>query len=182
MIPVFLRRASAAALLLATAHTFASCGAARTAKRTVRGAAHGIGTVATLPISLVGDLTDGRKPGKDNYSYTVRGRRYHVLSHGEARRYRETGVASYYGTEGGSYTASGERFNPNGMTAAHKTLPLNARVRVTNLKNGKSVILRINDRGPFSEKRIIDVSRGAASKLDFRGAGIARVCVECLDG
>ncbi len=182
MSPALPRRVLALAFAMVAVQFLVSCGAAKTAKRTVRSAAHGLGTVATLPLALVGDHDDKWKPGKANYGYTVRGRRYHVMSHEDARRYRETGVASYYGTEGGSRTASGERYNPNGMTAAHKTLPLNSRVRVTNLKNGKSVVLRINDRGPFAGTRIIDVSKGAATKLDFRSSGITRVRVECLDG
>jgi rare lipoprotein A (peptidoglycan hydrolase) len=173
---------AATALALVTGVFLTSCGAARTAKRTVHSAAHGIGTVATLPLNLVGGLGSDRKLGKDDYNYTVKGRRYHVMSHSEARRYQETGLASYYGSEGGARTASGEHFNPSGMTAAHTTLPFNTQVRVTNLKNGKSVVLRINDRGPFSGHRIIDVSKGAATKLDFRGAGIVRVRVETVGG
>ncbi len=160
----------------------ASCSAAKTAKRTAHSAAHGLGSVVSLPLSAVGSLTGDRKPGKDDYSYSVRGKRYHVMSHHDARDYCEIGVASYYGSEGGSRTASGERFNPLGMTAAHTTLPLNSWVRVTNLKNGKNVILRINDRGPFTGTRIIDVSKGAATKLDFRGSGVTRVRVETIEG
>jgi len=168
------------AAMLAAASLSSSCGVAKTATKTVHSAAHGIGTVAALPLDVVGGLAGDRKPGKDNYGYTVRGRRYHVMTHAEARLYGEEGVASYYGSEGGSRTASGERFHPHGMTAAHKTLPLNTRVRVTNLKNGKSVVLRINDRGPFVGSRIIDVSKGAASKLDFRSSGVTRVRVETV--
>lgn len=177
-----LRRSVVAALWCVAAAFLSSCGAAKTAKRTVHSAAHGIGTVVTLPLAAVGSLTGDRNPGKEDYGYTVRGKRYHVITHVEARRYDETGVASYYGSEGGSRTASGERYNPSGMTAAHKTLPFNTRVRVTNLRNGKSVVLRVNDRGPFSDKRIIDVSKGAATKLDFRSAGITRVRVETIGG
>src|SRR5687768_15626583 len=75
------------------------------------------------------------------------------------------GVASYYGSElAGNRTASGERFNPHGLTAAHRTLPLGTKLRVTNVANGRSVIVRINDRGPFVGKRVIDVSLGAADR------------------
>lgn len=95
--------------------------------------------------------------------------------------YKETGEASWYGADfhNGS-TANGEKYNMHAMTAAHRTLPLPSIVRVTNLKNGKSVILRVNDRGPFAKDRIIDVSRLAAQKLDFLNQGTTRVRVEIL--
>lgn len=89
------------------------------------------------------------------------------------------GVASFYGgRHHGGPTASGERFNQNAMTAAHRTYPLGTRVKVTNLSNGKSVTLRINDRGPYIRGRIIDVSRGAAAQLGFIANGLAKVRVE----
>lgn len=87
----------------------------------------------------------------------------------------QTGVASYYWQ--GRGTASGERFNPGALTAAHRSLPFNTKVKVTNLRNGKSVIVRINDRGPFVRGRIIDVSRAAASELGFTGRGLTQVKV-----
>lgn len=93
----------------------------------------------------------------------------------------EIGIASYYGSEfKGKKTASGERFDPNKLTAAHPTLPFNTYVRVTNLENGRSVIVRINDRGPFKKKRIIDVSNRAAEILDMVGKGTAKVKVEVV--
>ena len=93
------------------------------------------------------------------------------------------GVASFYdGRLHGGPTASGERFNQNAMTAAHRTYPIGTRVRVTNLNNGKSVTLRINDRGPYIRGRIIDVSRGAAAQLGFIANGLAKVRVERVDG
>lgn len=89
------------------------------------------------------------------------------------------GIASFYGgRHHGGPTASGERFNQNAMTAAHRSYPMGTQVRVTNLRNGKAVVLRINDRGPFVRGRIIDVSRGAASQLGFIGNGLTRVRVE----
>jgi rare lipoprotein A len=95
--------------------------------------------------------------------------------------YRLLGTASYYGSEfRGRRTASGERFNPKAMTAAHKTLPLGSRVRVTNLRNGKSVEVTINDRGPYTGGRIIDLSKGAARKLDMIRSGTAKVRLEVL--
>lgn len=117
--------------------------------------------------------------------YVVKGRRYVPMSVAQARNYRETGLASWYGYEtyhqkGGHMTANGEAFNPNGLTAAHKYLPLPTFVKVTNLKNKRSLILRVNDRGPFVEGRIIDLSAGAARKLGFHKQGTARVRVETV--
>ncbi|MDR3496255.1 MAG: septal ring lytic transglycosylase RlpA family protein [Ancalomicrobiaceae bacterium] len=89
------------------------------------------------------------------------------------------GYASFYGQEHhGSQTASGERFNMHAMTAAHRTLPIGTWVKVTNLLNGKSVVVRINDRGPFVRGRILDVSRNAAVELDFIARGVTRVRIE----
>jgi rare lipoprotein A len=91
----------------------------------------------------------------------------------------QTGMASYY--KHGSRTANGERFNPHGMTAAHRTIPFGTRVLVTNLRNGKSVIVRINDRGPFSKGRVIDLSFGAAQVVGLTASGVAKVKVVPLD-
>ncbi|MBD2436982.1 septal ring lytic transglycosylase RlpA family protein [Nostoc sp. FACHB-110] len=91
------------------------------------------------------------------------------------------GMASFYGYDGsGSMTASGERFNPEAMTAAHRTLPLGTKVRVTNTRNGRSVVLRINDRGPYIRGRVIDVSAGAARILGMVSSGVAPVHIEVL--
>jgi rare lipoprotein A len=91
------------------------------------------------------------------------------------------GEASYYGHElAGNRTASGERFNPNAMTAAHRTLPLGTRLRVTNLSNGRSVIVRVNDRGPFVGNRLIDVSLGAAREINMVRSGKAQVRLEIV--
>jgi rare lipoprotein A len=121
-----------------------------------------------------------------NAPYVVYGRRYVPMSLEEAKTYREKGVASWYGYEtrrkrGGHMTANGERFDPKGLSAAHKYLPLPAYVRVTNLENGRSVIVRVNDRGPFVEGRIIDLSAGAARKLGFYDEGTALVDIEAFD-
>lgn len=95
----------------------------------------------------------------------------------------ETGLASYYGHQyHGRTTANGETYDENQLTAAHRTLPFDTRVRVTNLTNGKEVVLRINDRGPFVDGRIIDVSYRAAGELDFVAAGVVKVRVEVLPG
>lgn len=91
----------------------------------------------------------------------------------------ETGKASFYGFESGTHTASGERFNPHGLTAAHRTRKLGSVVTVTNLRNGKSVVVRINDRGPAKwTGRVIDLSLGAAEVLGMIQAGVVPVSVE----
>jgi len=93
----------------------------------------------------------------------------------------ETGKASYYGDRHhGRKTASGERFDQHALTAAHRSLPFGTRVRVTNLSNERSVVVRINDRGPFVRGRIIDVSRAAAERLGMLRAGVVPVRVEQL--
>ena len=95
--------------------------------------------------------------------------------------FEQIGVASWYGARyHGRSTASGERFDMNALTAAHRTLPFGTRVRVTNLGNGRSVVVRINDRGPFVTGRIIDVSRSAAERLGFTRQGVARVEVRVV--
>ena len=92
------------------------------------------------------------------------------------------GVASYYAEDfNGKLTSNGETYDMNGLTAAHRTFPFGTKVRVTNLENGKSVIVRINDRGPFKEGRIIDLSRGAAERVDLIPTGTARVKLEVLE-
>jgi rare lipoprotein A len=88
----------------------------------------------------------------------------------------ESGVASVYSTESGSRTASGARLNPGAMTAAHRSIPFGSRVLVTNRKNGRSVVVTVNDRGPFVRGRIIDVTPAAAQALGFNG--LAPVTVE----
>ncbi|MXO90586.1 septal ring lytic transglycosylase RlpA family protein [Altererythrobacter aquaemixtae] len=92
-----------------------------------------------------------------------------------------TGVASYYGRRfHGRLTANGERFNMNAMTAAHKTLPFGTRVRVTNPRNGKAVVVRINDRGPFIRGRTIDLSRAAAGEIGIISRGHGRVELDII--
>ncbi|HEX8416543.1 MAG TPA: septal ring lytic transglycosylase RlpA family protein [Methylobacterium sp.] len=89
----------------------------------------------------------------------------------------QSGAASWYAS--GSRTANGERFNPNGMTAAHRSLPFGTRVRVHNTGTGRSVVVRINDRGPFVHGRIIDLARGSARALGM--GGVARVALSVVD-
>ncbi|MBO0904479.1 septal ring lytic transglycosylase RlpA family protein [Jiella sonneratiae] len=91
------------------------------------------------------------------------------------------GSASYYGKRfHGRRTANGERFNMNAMTAAHKSLPFGTKVRVTNRRNGKSVVVRINDRGPYAHGRVIDLSRAAASRIGMLSSGTAPVKLDIL--
>jgi rare lipoprotein A len=100
---------------------------------------------------------------------------------GEQPDYDETGIASWYGpTFYGKYTANGELYDGNALTAAHRTLPMPVNVRVTNLGNGKSIVVRVNDRGPYARGRIIDLSRHAAELLDVVQTGTARVRVTYL--
>ena len=117
--------------------------------------------------------------------YVVRGKRYVPMSVKEASNYRQKGVASWYGYEtyhqkGGHMTANGEAFDPRGLNAAHKYLPLPTYVQVTNLENNRHIIVRVNDRGPFVDGRIIDLSAGAAKKLGFYDKGTAKVLVETI--
>lgn len=96
-----------------------------------------------------------------------------------APSHAQVGMASYY--KSGRLTANGERFNPNGYTAAHRSLKFGTKVRVTNLRNGRSVIVRINDRGPFIRGRIIDLAYGAARAVGMHGSGVAKVRVAILN-
>jgi len=113
-------------------------------------------------------------------SYTVHGTRYYTL--GTSAGYQERGIASWYGTKfHGRRTSSGDAYDMYAMTAAHKTLPLPTYVRVTNLENQRSVVLRVNDRGPFHANRIIDLSYTAAWKLGILAKGTGYVEVRALD-
>ncbi len=117
----------------------------------------------------------------NSLSYVVFGKRYFRLA--SARGFDERGVASWYGRKfHGRLTASGERYDMYSMTAAHTSLPLPTFARVTNLANNRSVVVRINDRGPFVDDRLIDLSYAAAAKLDMLSAGTAKVRVEALSG
>jgi len=116
-----------------------------------------------------------------NYSpYTVLGKTYHVLPDSDG--FVENGSASWYGSKfHGHLTSNGEIFDMFGMTAAHKSLPIPTYAEVTNLDNGRKVIVRINDRGPFHGNRVIDLSWAAASKLGYADKGVANVRIVALD-
>jgi rare lipoprotein A len=139
------------------------------------------------------ESVDGLPPKKaieqgrvKNAPYVVHGRRYVPMSVEEAKTYRQRGTASWYGYEtfekkGGHMTANGESFDPKELSGAHRYLTLPTYVRVTNLENGQSIMVRVNDRGPFVKGRIIDLSAGAARKLGFYEEGTARVDVQAID-
>lgn len=110
--------------------------------------------------------------------YTVSGVAYFPQNY---ESFEETGIASWYGDDfHGKLTANGEVYNMSEMTAAHPTLPLPSMVRITNLRNGKSVIVKVNDRGPFAKSRIIDVSEKAAIALEFKDRGTTEVKIQLL--
>ena len=121
--------------------------------------------------------------GYKDAPYTVKGQRYHPMAPQEAVGYDEVGTASHY--KGGflffpGKTATGEKIYPWSHGAAHKTLPLPCRVRITNLENGRRVKVRVNDRGPFIPGRILDVTAATAKRLGFHAQGLAEVKVEVL--
>ena len=120
-------------------------------------------------------------PSGNKTPYEVLGETYSVLPKSQARGYQATGNASWYGKKfHGRRTASGESFSMFAMTGAHRQLPLPTYVKVTNLDNQKTAIIKINDRGPFDKNRLIDVSYAAAVKLGFANKGLARVKVETV--
>lgn len=129
---------------------------------------HANDTLAALP--------NNAKKAAYNKPYKINGRTYTPML--VATGYKVNGKASWYGAESGNRTASGVRFDPKGLTAAHKTLPIPSIVRVTNLSNGRYVDVVINDRGPFSNGKLIDLSQGAAKQIGMRG--VAEVKVEYL--
>jgi len=141
---------------------------------------------AALPLTLV--ACSSRPGGHDGYqtrSYSVRGQTYHPMSVEQALGYRESGECSWYdesslfGLRRGN-TSLGEKVMPWHLTGAHKTLPLPALVKVTNLENGRSLKIRINDRGPFIPGRHLDVTPRAAKKLGFHKQGLTQTSLEVL--
>jgi|GEM_PF-78277 len=108
--------------------------------------------------------------------------RMNVLAAQTVRRFNQSGLASWYGRQfNGRPTASGERFDMHAMTAAHRSLPLNCYIRVTNQDNGKSVVVKVNDRGPFHGNRILDLSYGAAQQIGITSRGVGNVTIERID-
>ncbi len=145
-------------------------------------------TLTHEEIETIGGLPpkEAIKKGKvKNAPYVVFGKKYYPYSCLEAANYREEGIGSWYGYEtlmqkGGHMTANGEVFDPEQLTAAHKLLPLPSYVKVTNLSNGRSIIVRVNDRGPFVKGRIIDLTPAGAKRLGFYKKGVAWVRVESI--
>jgi rare lipoprotein A len=136
---------------------------------------------AAVDVSRIPDAVPKAEPRSNpgNDPYSVNGVSYTPL--GDARGYRERGVASWYGKKfHGRRTSSGEAYDMYAMTAAHKTLPLPSYVRVRNLENGRAVVVRVNDRGPFLHNRLIDLSYAAAAKLGVVGNGTGIVEVEAV--
>ncbi|MDP8078947.1 septal ring lytic transglycosylase RlpA family protein [Phocoenobacter skyensis] len=121
------------------------------------------------------------KVSTKRYSYRDRGKKYTTLGKEASARYHAVGMASYYGGKfNGRKTANGEIFNENHFTAAHKTLAFGTYLLVENLRNGRKIIVRVNDRGPFSKKRILDLSKRAARSLGMLKSGVAKVKMEAL--
>ena len=173
--PVLLRRASRALAVVAVTALLAACASAGASPGGAAGPTRGgprpaeAAPVVTDPAPIVSGTMR---------RYQVRGRWYQPE---EQPNYEEVGLASWYGDQfNGRPTSTGERFDMHALTAAHKTLPLPGLVEVTNLANGRRVVLRVNDRGPFVDSRIIDLSRGAAEALDLLSRGVGEVRVRYL--
>lgn len=144
----------------------------------------------SLAAVLLASCAGGQRPGYSSKSatpqpkgtqkpYTVMGKSYTPLKSHDG--FREAGIASWYGTDfHGKKTSNGERYDMHAMTAAHKTLPMNVYVRVRSAQNGKEIVVRINDRGPFVRGRVIDLSYAAAKKLGVDVTGTAAVRIEAL--
>lgn len=136
-----------------------------------------------LPPLLAGCATTKYRPVSDTpvrigKPYVVRGVTY---TPAENRNFDMIGYASWYGSESGNQTANGERFRKDGISAAHTTLPLPSYVEVTSLETGRTILVRVNDRGPFSGGRLIDLSWGAAQLLGMHQQGVAPVRVRRVD-
>ncbi|MGN1392895.1 MAG: septal ring lytic transglycosylase RlpA family protein [Succinivibrionaceae bacterium] len=137
----------------------------------------------TKPVNIKGvkgaKITNEKYSSRGNKDYTVLGKTYKVWR--DIDSYYEEGIASWYGPGfHGQNTSNGEHYNMSGYTAAHKNLPLPSFLKVTNLSNNKSVIVRVNDRGPFHENRILDLSKGAAQEIGVIGPGTAKVRLELI--
>lgn len=138
-------------------------------------------TPAKTQFGIKGAALKPSKVSNKTYRYQEKGKTHQTIGKEASRQYGQVGTASYYGGMfHGRKTASGDVFNENGYTAAHKTLALGSYALVTNLRNGRKVIVRINDRGPFSKERIIDLSKGAARELGMISAGVSQVRVEAM--
>ncbi len=157
--------------------------AKRGARRSVRRHGRGAELAGLAGLAMLGGLVAlvaqaGYEGTRGLRPYTIEGVRYVPR---EAPRYSEVGIASWYGDPfHGRPTSNGEIYDKEAFTAAHKTLPLGTRVKVTHLASGRSVLLTVNDRGPFVDDRVIDVSHRAARELGFADDGLAEVRVQAL--
>ncbi len=168
-----------AALLLVTALVLSGCGSLPPQRSQQSDGAPAV----RVDLSAIPDAVPRVEP-RSKYgnpeSYAVAGRRYHVLA--SSKGYMERGIASWYGTKfHGHRAAIGEPYDMFAMTAAHKTLPLPTYVEVTNLENGRRVIVKVTDRGPFKANRIIDLSYAAAAKLGITRTGTGLVEIRAID-
>ncbi len=141
-------------------------------------------SACTFGVPIGGQTVSSEPLTKSKYgnpsSYIVMGERYYVMDSAEG--FTQRGIASWYGPDfHGKRTSSGDTYNMHAMTAAHKTLPIPVYVKVKNLQNGKTAVVLVNDRGPFVDDRIIDLSYAAASKLGVVGPGTAKVEIVALD-
>lgn len=132
-----------------------------------------LAALALLVVLASGVLLVWKGTGGHGQPYTIDGTTYFPLAN--AAGYRQRGLAAWYGAESSERTALGGRFRPRGLSAAHKTLPLPCKVKVTNLRNNRSLVLVVNDRGPFVKGRVIDLSQGAARALGLREVGAVEV-------
>ncbi|PIE39839.1 MAG: septal ring lytic transglycosylase RlpA family lipoprotein [Gammaproteobacteria bacterium] len=165
-------------LLVATVGGLSACASDNEVEVLVSAKTAAEHTLQAESTSLTPDTSDSQSPApvtiRHRYHYKVRGKQYKVFS--DADNFQEIGMASWYGPGfHGKKTASGETYNMHAMTAAHKTLPLGTRVHVSNLENGKKIVVRINDRGPFHGGRVIDLSKKAAKRLGMLQRGFAKV-------
>jgi len=169
------------ATVAALAACFAGCSTTRVVDRVIE--PQDAPPAEPIDVSAIPDAVPRPEPLSrygNPESYVVYGKRYKTLP--SSKGYREQGVASWYGTKfHGKRTSSGEPYDLYAMTAAHKTLPLPTYARVTNLENGRSVVVKVNDRGPFHDDRIIDLSYTAAAKLGILGEGTGPVEVKAID-
>jgi len=137
-------------------------------------------TVLLMTIFVIFSCTSSPRYSSTSSSYNSNNKKSKTTKTNHKKE--QIGVSSYYGTQfHGKLTANGEVFDMYGVTAAHKTLPLGTVARITNLENDKSIILRINDRGPYVGGRILDCSYGAALKLDFVTNGTAKVKIQIIE-
>jgi len=165
-------------IFLLLVFTFASCAPVESVRKvTFKGPGE---TPADAPQSIppspgeTGDIPKDQWGQKKGQPYMVEGETYYPLA--SAAGFAQSGVASWYGPDfHGKNTANGEVYNQDAGTAAHKTLPFNTFVNVRNMENGKTAVVRINDRGPFKKDRIIDLSKKAAAELGMIGTGTAKV-------